>query len=267
MNRPVLSARVTAIESFRQYIEADEYDDKPWINETNVINTIKGLEFSNVKADYGSAGHAIIENPGKYRTTLVPDPNEFNTIASASDMIPGDEPVYGYRWKNFTFTDKQARPLLKHAAEHPLWCREVPLAKLYHTPNFDLILTGTTDCIEGTQLRDTKFKFSSFEVSDFMLSFQWRAYLDMVGLNTFVYDFFKVSGFDGIEDCDRAVISEVESMTMFRYPEMQQDIQSTINEFASFVTFKGLTQYLAIDAGKARKIVAGNSSLRKYISL
>lgn len=253
MNRPVLSARVTAIESFRQYIEADDYDDKPWINEANVINTVKGLEFSNVKADYGTLGHAIIEGKA----------DRYDEMVFKLDQW---QPVRGYgEFKGLHITDHQAMPLLKHAGEHPLWCREVPLAKLYHTPNFDLILTGTTDCIEGTQLRDTKFKFSSFEVSDFMLSFQWRAYLDMVGLNTFIYDFFKVSGFDGIEDCDKAVISEVESMTMFRYPEMQQDIQSTINEFSSFVTFKGLTQYLAIDAGKARKIVAGNSGLKEYI--
>lgn len=241
--RPVLSARVTAIESFRQYIEADEYDDKPWINETNVINTIKGLEFSNVKADYGSAGHAIIEDAQRYRTDT------------------------GYQWKGFTFTDSQVRPLLKHAGEHPLWVREVPLAKLYHTPNFDLILTGTTDCIEGTQLRDTKFKFSSFEVSDFLTSAQWRFYLDMVGLDVFYYDFFSVKNFETIEDCPKAVISECESMMVKRYENMSQDIQSVLNEFCDFVTFKKLEQYLKITPEKYKKIIMGDAKLKNFVSL
>ena len=241
--RKVLTIRTTTIESFRQLIEADDYDDKPWINEDNVINNIKGVEFSNVKADYGTFGHKVIEDSSKYATQT------------------------GYQWKNFTFTDQQARPLLKHASEHPLWVREVPLAKLYHTPQFDLIITGTTDCIEGMQLRDTKFKFSTFEVSDFLDSFQWRAYLDMVGLDTFIYDFFRVYGFESIEDCGKARIDECESMPVYRYDGMQSDLQDTINSFADFVTVKGLTGYMGLNEAKIRRIVSGNSSLRQYCTI
>lgn len=241
MSRLLLTTRITAIESFRQLIEADDYDDKPWISEANIINTIKGLEFSNVKADFGTFGHKIIENERKYRSEN------------------------GYKWRNFTLTERQAHPLLKHAAQHPLWVREVPLAKLYTTPHFDLILTGTTDCIEGIHLRDTKFKFSSFDVQEFTDSFQWRAYLDMVGLNTFIYDFFKVNGFDGIEDCDKANISEIENMTVLRYPNMVQDMQDTLNLFADFVVCKGLTEQLVIDDKKIRRILSGNSSLKKLL--
>lgn len=241
MNRPIYTARVTQIEALRKFLWGQTEDNQAWINEGNVTSTIKGISGVNVKADFGTAGHSIIEDALRYKT---------NT---------------GYQVKKFTFTDKQAEPLLKHAAEHPFWVREVPLSKLYHTTDFDLIVTGTTDAIEGVQLRDTKFKFSSFDLDEYYASAQWRIYLHMIGLNTFHYDFFRVKGFECMDDCNKAVIANCESLAMYRYPEMEQDIQEIIQEFADFVTFKDLTGYMEITLEKYAKIIRGDSSLRTYI--
>lgn len=237
MNK-IYTCRVTNIEAFRQFITAGDEDEKPWINEPSLINTLKGIESFNVKADYGTAGHSIIENAAKYRT---------NT---------------GYQVKDFTFTEAQAKPMINHAQEHAMWTREVPLSKLYHLPKFDIILTGTTDAIEGCQLRDTKFKFGSFDVQDFVDSIQWRLYLDMVGLDIFWYDFFRVKGFKTMADCGKAVIDDVESMMVKRYEGMDGDIMEVLNEFADYITFKGFTDLIEITPAKYKRIIYGDSRLK-----
>lgn len=239
--KPVYTIRVTAVEAFRQFLYGQTEDNEAWVNEPNVINTVKGIESTNVKADYGTAGHSIIENPFIYKTDA------------------------GYKVDKFIFTDTQVSPLMQFRAEHPLMTREIPLAKLYSTPSFDLIVTGTCDHLEGNWVRDTKFKFSSFDVADFMDSIQWRLYLDMLGLNHFVYDFFKVTGFDSLADCQKSKIGKCESMPVNSYPDMQKDIGSILTDFAEWITFKGLEEYLVINKQKARKIIAGDYRLKQYM--
>lgn len=241
MSKPVYTTRCTVIESFREWINSSEDDDKPWVNEANVIGNIQGIESFNVKADFGSSGHSIIEDAPRYKTDT------------------------GYQMKGFAFTDVQAEPMLKFRREHPLMIREVKLAKAYDTPNFTLIITGTCDHLEGLHVRDTKYKFSNFDISDFTESAQWRIYLDMIGLDIFWYDFFRVDRFNGMEDMAKVIIHDCDSMMVKRYPGMEQDIQAVINEFASFVEFKGLTEHLVITDSKRKRIAAGDSSLLKLI--
>lgn len=243
MGKPTYTIRVTAIESFRQFLYCGDNEDTPWINEPNVINTVMGIESTNVKADYGTAGHSIIEDPMEYKT---------NT---------------GFKVNDFIFTDTQVSPLMDFRAAHPLMTREIPLSKFYTTPFFDIIVTGTCDHLEGNVVRDTKFKFGNFDVADFMDSVQWKLYLDMLGVKQFVYDFFKVTGFDSMADMAKSRIGKCESMPLQSYSGMQDDIQTVLYDFAEWVVFKGLQQYLVIDKKKANRILAGNSSLRKYIVL
>lgn len=241
--RPVLTARVTCIEAFRQFLYCGDNEDTPWINEPNVINTVMGIESKNIKADYGTAGHLIIENPVAYKTNA------------------------GYKVKDFVFTDTQVSPLMDFRSAHPYMSREIPLAKLYTTPFFDIIVTGTCDCLEGNVVRDTKFKFGSLDVADFMESFQWKCYLDMLGLKQFYYDFFRVSGFETMADMAKSRIGACEIMPIQAYSGMQDDIQSVLYDFAEWVTFKGLHEYLVIDKKKAYKIIQGNSKLKNLITL
>lgn len=239
--KPVLTIRVTAIEAVRQLLYCVTEENEAWINEPNVIDTLKGVERYNVKAAYGSAGHAIIENP-------------------LACKVEG-----GYKVDDFFFTDQQAAPLIKFHSEHPLMTREVPISKAYDLQNCTLLITGTTDHIEGIICRDTKFKFSSFDVQDFMDSYQYRLYLDMLGMKHFIYDFFPVKSFNGMEDMSKSVIKECEPMPLVAYKGMQEDIYSMLNEVMDFVQAKGLEQYLKIDDKKAKKIIAGNPALKSLI--
>lgn len=240
--KPIYTVRVTALECFRMFLWGQNEDNEAWINEPNTIATIQGIESYNVKAKYGTAGHSIIENADYYRT---------NT---------------GYKVDKFTFTDTQAAPMIRFRREHPLMTREIPLAKLYSTPQFDLIITGTCDHLEGNIVRDTKFKFSSFDVADYMDSCQYKFYLHMLGLKLFYYDFFRVSGFESMQDCTKARIGECESMPLTAYYGMQDDLQIILNEFADWITFKKLEKYLVITPEKQARILRGDSRLRSLIA-
>lgn len=241
--RKIYTIRTTALEAFREFLHCGDDEDKPWINEANLLLTLQGVETYNVKAAFGTFGHGIIEEPTRYQTG------------------------YGYTDKEFSLTHEQVKPLMAYRAAHPLMIREICVSKLYVLKDFDLIVTGHIDGLEGNNVHDNKFKFSSFNVADFMDSFQWRGYLDMIGLDTFIYDFFSVKSFESIGDCAKARIGDCESMTMKRYVGMDEDIQTLMNEFSDYVQFKGLEKYLAIDSKKAQKIVSGNPALRKLIAL
>lgn len=241
-----LSFRVTCLEQFRQTMYCD-IEDKPWLTEENLIDTIKGIERPNVKADFGTFGHEIIENPEKHIR------NGWNTQGF---------PHTTFANLDFKLSLEQVQPLLNFRAEHPLMTREIPLSKLYHVNGYDIILTGTTDHLEGEVMRDTKFKFSSFDVQDFIDSIQYKAYLHMLGMKYFVYDFFNVRGFETIADCYKARISEVESMPLVWNDSFENDLYTLMGEFMEYVLHKGLIEYLKIDQKKANKIAAGGINLK-----
>lgn len=243
MKRPIYTVRVTQIEAFRLWLYGQDENNESWNTEQKVIDTLKGEYTANVKADFGTSGHTIIEYPDKNKTDT------------------------GYRIGDFIFTDTQVNPLLKYVADHPYMCREVPVSKLYRCQNFDLIVTGTIDALEGAYIRDNKFKFSSFEMQDYLDSVQHGFYMDMIGGRHFFYDFFMVKGFDSISDCSKAVIEDVESLYIPRHHGMDNELQDILTEFSDWVIFKGLLGYLDITANKYAKILKGNPEMKKVIQL
>src|ERR1700761_6963191 len=233
----ILTVRTTTLEAFRQFIYCAS-EDKPWINEPNLIATIQGVSEAGVKADFGTAGHLLIEDYPQYKT--------------------GDV----YKVNEFTFTEEQIKPLVKFHHEHPLMIRETQLARMYHIGGYDLILTGTCDHLEGQVMRDTKFKFSNFDVSDFIDSIQYKAYLHMLGMKYFVYDFFRVHGFDTLADCHKARISDVEEMALVWNDSFENDLYRLMGEFMEYVVHRYLLPFLKINKEKAKKIIAGGIDLK-----
>lgn len=241
--RLVLTVRTTAVEAFRFWFYGQNESNESYNTEDKVIATIKGIYEANIKADYGTACHAIIEDQAKCKR-----PN-------------------GYQYDKFSFTNKQAEPLIAYTNEHPYMVREIPLSKAYEVNGVTLLITGTTDAIEGCYLRDTKTKFSAVDPMEYMESIQWRLYLDMLGLQHFWYDIFLVKGFEVLADVPKSVIGEVQSFMCTHYPDMVNDIHGILFEFMDWIKFKNLQEYLSITPAKAKKIVQGNPALRSLITI
>jgi len=214
----MLTIRVTKLEAFRKYMYEDENSYNTF---ENLLLTIKDERGSGDKADYGSAFHKIIEYP---------------------DMVS----QHGCLVNGIQFSYAQALPAVEYANAHPLMQKEVPISKVYQTKHFEILVTGTCDGIEGISVRDTKTKYSTVDMQEYMRSYQWRTYLDILGLDTFWYDVFQVRGLDTLADAHKANIEALEPMLCCRYPDMSADVQSLLDEFSQFVIDYDLLQYLEI---------------------
>lgn len=241
MHRDILTCRVTTLESFRFWLHGQNEENEMYNTEERVIENVIGVSVSSPKMSFGSCGHLIIEKPHANRTPT------------------------GYQIGKFSFTDTQVAPLVRYAQEHPYMTREVPASKLYILPDFDLIVTGTVDALEGINIRDNKFKFSSFDMQEYIDSAQHRFYMDMLGMKCFYYDFFRVKSFEYPQDCVKAIIEDVESLFIPWNDGMSEEINSLLTDFSDWVQTKGLTKYLVIAPEKMAKIVKGNIELKKLI--
>lgn len=232
MSRPTYSVSVSKIDSFHKFIHRANEDNEAWNNEANFLATLRG-EFKQLEsAKYGECFHAIIEGTAKHGNF------EINGSGDVTD---------GYLWKGILIPEAQAQHAIAYREAHTLGVPEVPVIKKYWTKDFDLIVTGKVDRLIGNWIRDTKTKYSSPDIQeDYIDSMQWRLYLEMLGLDTFWYDIFQVSGYKEASDCLKAKIKPLEPLMLKRYPDMPQDCQSAVQELADYLTFKNLLHLVEI---------------------
>jgi hypothetical protein len=244
--KPLLTCRATMIEAYRFFQYCNSERTESYNTEDKLIATLQGVYKANDKANFGTAGHLIIEKPRENRKVL-----------SCGR--------WGYHIGPFELITEQVMPVLDYYQAHPQMVREIEVAKLYELPTCDLIVTGHVDGLEGNMIHDNKFKFSNFDVGEYADSYQHRLYLDMLGMRLFSYDFFRVHNFDTVKDTPNAIINPVESMLVTAYEGMEQDIYSLLCEFVEYVQFRQLQPFLAITQPKYKKIMAGNPVLKSII--
>lgn len=97
------------------------------------------------------------------------------------------------------------------------------------TPSGPVTLVGVVDGIDNA-VHDYKLtgRFDAERLAD---SFQWRCYLQMFNRDRFVYRVFV-----GSETAPQQwVIREYHEVPMYRYPNMEADIQKEVDECAAFM--------------------------------
>jgi hypothetical protein len=151
----------------------------PFDTEEALLESLRGEFTGNDKTKTGGAYHKIIEGDYSYQDDLILAPGEKDS---------GD----------FLFTQEQAAAALQYKKDHPLMVHEMKASKIYHTTKFPIQVSGRVDGAEGLAVRDAKLKFRPFTVSDYLDSYQWRYYLDMLQTEVFYYDIFEVLGFPGL---------------------------------------------------------------------
>lgn len=210
---------VSVLEKFRRFqTGTTEYD-----TEQALLDTIMGKFVPNDKVKFGSAIHKIIER--------------FNREAYNGEMYVDD----------FILSSEQYRPALEYRKQHPLMIHEVPISKVYQTRDLQLLVTGRADGIEGVEIRDIKAKFSLPLWSEYYVSYQWRFYLSMFGLDTFWYDIFEVRDFPPAIINGRAIgayVLEPESFQCLRYDALEDDVLTLCNDFAEFMIRKNYLNLL-----------------------
>jgi len=211
--------RVTQIEKYRRYRDgvSESYD-----TEQSVIDSLSGAFTGNELTTIGTAGHLVIEN-GSYGIYTTPKQifKQFGVV----------------------FTEEQTLTMFIHARHLTPTVPEIRLNKTFVTPKHTIIVSGQMDVLQGTVIRDNKFKFSPPKLMEYFNSYQWRIYLSIFGLDRFIYDIFEFSGHDE-RDVSKYTLTPHEPFECLRYKAMEQDIESLIGEFCDWMDFRDLWHYL-----------------------
>lgn len=202
------TVRVTNLEKFRRFRdnETETYD-----TEQSVIDSLSGEFKGNDLTQIGSAFHKIVET------------GKFNIFDDFGVMMNDNQIITAINHRNNLF------PFIP----------EVPNKKSYYTSFGSLMVTGTTDVLQGNILRDTKTKFTAPKMDDYYRSYQWRIYLDIFGLERFYYDVFEFSGHDGM-DVTLYELKQHDPFLCVSYENMKNDIQTLIEDFMSWIDYRRL---------------------------
>jgi hypothetical protein len=97
------------------------------------------------------------------------------------------------------------------------------------TPAGPITLVGVVDAIAG-EVQDHKLS-ARFDAERYSDSYQWRCYLRMFNAKRFVYNVFV-----GKPERPKVyTIYEFHKLPLYAYPEMHQDVQREVEQFAQFV--------------------------------
>lgn len=211
---------VTTLEKFRRVMQGASVFD----TEVALLEAIKGTFTGNPKTRFGSAYEKIIEFPEKFKTFHNGQP--------------------GHLVDDHFFNDEQAKPAIELHNQHRHMIFQVPATKVYEAGGYTVQVSGKMDAVEGVTAHDFKCKFRAIDWQEYYDSYQWRFYLDMLGLHIFYYDVFEVAGFDDITLSSDVMIYPVESTFFNGYDGMLQDCESLVYQFMQYVQYRGITHLL-----------------------
>lgn len=109
--------------------------------------------------------------------------------------------------------------------------RECKTTGEYVVDGCAVTLVGKVDAIHGLRIDDHKLT-GRYDAERFLMSYQWRAYLDLFGADEFRWNIFV--GRPERDDPRRYVITEFHPLRMHRYPDMQEDLAAGLRSFVSF---------------------------------
>ena len=235
MDKPTYRVSVTTLEKFRRVLAAGE--DNTWDTEAALYQQLTGTFIGTDKTDLGSAFHTLCEF-GWPERHLIYQSGRFHVAGK------------------FAFTAQQAEVAYQYKQEHPHMLAELPVSKTYEAPSVNFLVRGRVDGLEGTIVRDPKTRYSAIDVQGYLDSYQWRIYLDMLGLSQFYYDIFQVKSYPtaGLPTynpetgCrhlpEKLAFEKPVSISCFAYPTMRRDVEELLIKFSDWVEARGYWRLL-----------------------
>ncbi len=111
------------------------------------------------------------------------------------------------------------------------WHREELVEREIQTPYGMVLLRGKTDGSGGLEAVDHKLTFGQFDAERYADSWQWRAYLTMLGVKRFRYLVYQARKLTD----EHVWIYAVHELTFWAYPEMEGQVKRQVTELAEFV--------------------------------
>lgn len=126
------------------------------------------------------------------------------------------------------------------------FAREVKFSKNWN----DINIFAVVDGIDNFRIHDIKTT-SKLNVEKYMESWQWKIYLWLTEMQTFIYDIFTVD----INEIDNILtLKNYDRIELKRYPNMVNDIDNIFNEYSNYLdTIKPVFESI-IDKHKLKDI-------------
>lgn len=198
---------VTTVEQYRLY------ESKDFVTEEELQASIKGEFKGNALTRNGSAFHSILEAPEKFKVER------------------------GYSADGIFFPEDVVAPCL--AVSAPGGVHEAKLTKVYELPGGPVTVVAKADKLFGSNVRERKTKWSTFNFDNYAEAYQWRFYMDIFQPASVTYDVFCLD-----DQRDGFVLKSIESFTLYPYPAVHQDCVELLTRFVDYVNMRGLGSYL-----------------------
>lgn len=210
------------IDNFVRYLNPNlEYDTLE-----RLLEKLTGSWVPNEAVFRGTAGHHIIEKPGKYKN---PDGSYDIPIKDV------DYPIH--------MTAQEAKSFEDFAAAHPNCAHEMYGEKMYRvSDSYQVKLRYFIDMLDVDLVHDHKTKNSTPKAEEYFESYQWRYYLDASELHRFQYNFFQYMGRKGDK-----YYKLHEPLKLYSYPGMEKDCIQMMEAFIDFLDQQGLLSDYIID--------------------
>lgn len=199
-----LRISTTTLEAFRLYQTAD------WFPEQDLINTITGVRVETGAMRLGTAFHAVLEDPDRYRVFT------------------------GYSCDGFSFPDATMRPALALIDRSGPFEVKSQATLLGHT------VVAKADQIVGARIYEHKTTTNSFDADKYLASFQWRFMAAIFQPVSVTYRVFL------LEEPREGIVGlkGMETVTVYPYPALRTDCETLLRQFLDYVTTRGLTAHL-----------------------
>ena len=200
----------TTLESFRLFMQPDQ----EWMSEASLQASIRGEFVPTHPVSLGSAFGLVLEDPDRY-------------------LIPG-----GYRLsvngESFAFGRDVLEPCLALIDRRGVF--EAKGTRRYG--NDDVV--AKADHLLGSHLSEFKTTLSTFDVTKYLDSYQWRYMTDIFAPSQITYHVFC------LKEATNGVVElrGVESFNVWPYAACHEDCVALLDEFVGYVRHRGLDKYL-----------------------
>lgn len=207
------------------------YGASQWDTEAQLMETLEGKFTGNPKTQTGTGFHKMVEDPTGVKI----------------ERIGGQD---WYIAEGVGFTRQHYNLAMNYRDKHPWMVHEVPIAKVYTIGNTKIVVSGRMDGGNGMKVHDLKTKYSTVDFEEYIDSYQWRFYEDILGTDVFQYDVFEVKGFptdipiSGPLLLEDVTIIPHEPLVCYRYINLQQDCERLLSEFLEFIECRNLWHLL-----------------------
>lgn len=224
-----LYVAASRVDEFKKVVETD------WAKESQLISSIRERAQLGWQAQFGTALHACIEEPDRWR------------IADGSYLyVPygRDAGLEPRAWP--------ASVVDPCVAAWPKGCvHERRCEKDYLIDGETVTVAGRIDAAHGVGIIEGKTKFGHVEPTEYADSLQWRFYLDANDWARYVeYRLHEIGGMYADDDGQLRIakdgprLEEIHVFRMWRQPRLEEPILRWIAEFVAWAKNRGLADKL-----------------------